>query len=103
MIPVTVVKIRSESGQYQYQNIVYALRSIMKMEGLKGLTSGLLPTLWRDVPFSGLYLMFYEKLKTLASPNSSQAELEKFVCGLGSGVLASVVTQPADVIKTKLQ
>jgi len=103
MIPVTVVKIRAESGQYQYTSIFAALKKIQNVEGLRGLTSGLLPTLWRDVPFSGLYLMFYEKLKSLACERSRQTEMDKFICGIGAGVLASAVTQPADVIKTKLQ
>jgi len=103
MIPVTVVKIRSESGQYKYTGIYSALKRIQGAEGLRGLTSGLLPTLWRDVPFSGLYLMFYERLKFLASQRTAISELDKFVCGLGAGILASAVTQPADVVKTKLQ
>jgi len=113
MIPFTVVKIRCESGDFQYRSIRAALKKISSTEGLKGLTSGLLPTLWRDVPFSGLYLMFYEKLKAqMIGHNSRQVntsrssispEWEKFLCGVGAGVLASVVTQPADVVKTKLQ
>ncbi len=54
---------RSESGQYDYKGVFNALRAIKNAEGLRGLTSGLVPTLMRDVPFSGIYLMFYEKLK----------------------------------------
>ena len=54
---------RSESGQYEYKGVFKALRAIKNAEGLRGLTSGLVPTLMRDVPFSGIYLMFYEKLK----------------------------------------
>ncbi|XP_023329197.1 solute carrier family 25 member 38 [Eurytemora carolleeae] len=104
MIPVTIVKIRSESGQYDYKGVFNALRAIKNAEGLRGLTSGLVPTLMRDVPFSGIYLMFYEKLKGVAATHSNgHAELEKFGCGIGAGILASAVTQPADVVKTRLQ
>jgi len=112
MIPVTVVKIRCESGDFHYRSIVSALRTIGSTEGLRGLTCGLMPTLWRDVPFSGLYLMFYERLKAQMirpawSPSGAAAgpntDWSKFGCGLGAGVLASLVTQPADVVKTKLQ
>ena len=37
----------------EYKGIVKALRSINGSEGVRGLTKGLLPTLFRDVPFSG--------------------------------------------------
>jgi solute carrier family 25 protein 38 len=91
-----------------------ALRSVSRAEGLRGLTAGLLPTLARDVPFSGLYLMFYERLKQAAaaatlmpsgglSPQAATAEVVHLGCGLMAGVLASLVTQPADVVKTRLQ
>ena len=54
---------RTESGKYEYKSVLGALKAIRSAEGLRGLTSGLIPTLLRDVPFSGIYLMFYEKLK----------------------------------------
>ena len=63
MIPMTVVKTRYESGVYSYSGVGNAVRTIYVNEGVKGLTCGLIPTLLRDAPFSGLYLMFYTQLK----------------------------------------
>jgi len=105
MIPFTVIKIRFESSSYNYSTTSQALRNILKLEGLKGLTSGLGPTLVRDVPFSGLYLMFYEHLKSLMpeSTNQYNQSAAHFFSGFVAGVLASIVTQPADVIKTNMQ
>ena len=83
-----------------------------------------LPTC-RDVPFSALYLASYEMLKQEipskidASPNTCH-----FLAGLGmhlsyihnetvknrgettrtgAGIMASLVTHPADVVKTRMQ
>lgn len=48
-----------QSGMFQYGGVMKALRSIYLSEGTRGLYSGLLATLVRDAPFSGLYLLFY--------------------------------------------
>lgn len=119
LIPVTVVKTRYESGVFAYQNITDALRHTYFNEGIRGLTSGLMPTLMRDVPFSGLYFMFYSQLKKYVIPqvqqlqkksstNNSSAPLLPnnvlsqsfltFLCGLNAGLMASIVTQPMDVV-----
>lgn len=106
LIPITVVKTRFESGEYPYRGVGHALRAIYSREGIRGLTCGLLPTLIRDAPFSGIYLMFYTQLKKAVPPEILKSDLQAgvhFSCGLVSGILASVVTQPADVIKTKMQ
>ncbi|XP_012215578.1 mitochondrial glycine transporter-like isoform X1 [Linepithema humile] len=106
LIPITVVKTRFESGVYKYDSINEALRSIYKQEGIRGLSSGLVPTLLRDAPYSGLYLMFYTRLKNVVASagmtNDSYVSVH-FGCGILAGILASIVTQPPDVIKTKMQ
>lgn len=105
MIPATVIKVRSESGLFQYRGIGEAFQKIYAKEGLKGLTSGILPTLVRDAPFSGLYLMIYQNLKTGCTGLAAftgESSLH-FLCGVTAGCLASLLTQPADVIKTQMQ
>lgn len=76
LIPITVVKTRYESGVYGYSSLTSALRDIYKNEGLRGMTCGLIPTLFRDAPFSGLYLMFYTSAKGLVP----QGTTYEFVC-----------------------
>jgi len=63
MIPVTVVKTRFESDAYNYARMTHAFSAIYAREGFRGLCCGLAPTLMRDAPFSGIYLMFYTQLK----------------------------------------
>lgn len=126
LIPVTVVKTRFESGVYGYNSVRSALSEIYRTEGIRGMTCGLVPTLFRDAPFSGLYFMFYTQTKQIIAKgscdfiitfyvdnntkflfldylNSSYSAPIHFTCGMTSGVLASIVTQPADVLKTKMQ
>ncbi|XP_069684951.1 mitochondrial glycine transporter A-like isoform X2 [Periplaneta americana] len=106
LIPITVIKTRFESGVYQYGGMTEALRVIYRTEGVRGLCCGLVPTLVRDAPFSGLYFMFYSQTKRYVPQewlHSNFAAPVNFSCGLFAGLLASIVTQPADVIKTKMQ
>jgi len=107
MIPFTVVKTRIESGAFQYRSVFIALESILRNEGLRGLTRGLGPTLARDVPFSSLYLAFYDLLKEKVAVQTklagSSPEAAHMTAGLGAGLLASLVTQPADMVKTRMQ
>lgn len=106
MIPITVVKTRYESGVYSYGSVREAMSSIYTKEGARGLTCGLLPTLLRDAPFSGLYLMFYTQTKMRVPQCYLEANLAPavhFTIGVLAGLMASAVTQPFDVVKTKMQ
>uniref|UniRef100_A0A665WNM9 Mitochondrial glycine transporter n=1 Tax=Echeneis naucrates TaxID=173247 RepID=A0A665WNM9_ECHNA len=106
MLPVTVIKTRFECGRYSYSSVVGALRSVCQTEGTAALFSGLTATLLRDVPFSGIYVMFYSQTKASLPKEisaSPSAPLANFSCGILAGVLASLVTQPADMVKTHVQ
>ncbi|XP_045119312.1 mitochondrial glycine transporter-like [Portunus trituberculatus] len=106
LIPITVIKTRYESGVYAYSSMREAVYTIYRKEGARGLTRGLLPTLLRDAPFSGLYLMFYTQTKKnipIRYMESSLSPALHFTSGVVAGLLASAVTQPFDVVKTKMQ
>jgi solute carrier family 25 protein 38 len=108
MIPATVIKTRFESRTYNYSHLSQAFTSIYKTEGLRGLTCGLLPTVIRDAPYSGLYFMFYTQLKDIVvMPSRSTSVLsvdsQLFLCKVAAGVMACAITHPADVVKTRMQ
>ncbi|KAL7825779.1 hypothetical protein SRHO_G00335170 [Serrasalmus rhombeus] len=79
MLPVTVIKTRFESGRYNYVSVFGALRSVCQTEGQ---AKRALP---HEISSSGL------------------APVVNFGCGVLAGILASFVTQPADVVKTHMQ
>ncbi|NXU55471.1 S2538 protein, partial [Turnix velox] len=110
LLPVTVVKTRYESGRFGYRSVYGALKNIYQTEGPRGMFSGLTATLLRDAPFSGIYLMFYTQTKNFTPQGNVENRLNpvllpllNFGCGVFAGILASLATQPADVIKTHMQ
>ena len=85
-----------------------AWRAEVKLGGLSSLWRGLGPTLWRDVPFSGIYWMGYEGIKNALGGNDGRRDLARtlsvaFVAGVTSGAVAATVTTPFDVLKTRRQ
>ncbi|KAL6892611.1 mitochondrial carrier domain-containing protein [Trichoderma longibrachiatum] len=110
------------------------IRSMVASHGYTSLWRGLTLTLWRDVPFSGLYWWGYESIRsrltdlreerqgrpltrgnldglerTKARRRSQSREkhtetfLDSFTAGAISGALASILTMPFDVGKTRTQ
>jgi len=124
MMPVTVLKVRYESDYYAYRSLWGAGRDIVRAEGVRGLFSGSGATAVRDAPYAGLYVVFYEQSKrTLGAlfrgspspspqsdrsiaktPNSSPPSTSiNFVSGALAACLATTITNPFDVVKTRLQ
>lgn len=103
LLPVTVVKVRYESGKFKYATLTSAIKTAYLHDGWIGVT----PTILRDTLFSGFYYMIYTHLKSsqLISqcPDGTRTHARNFLCGVVSGVVASIVTNPLDVIKTKIQ
>lgn len=79
-------------------------------------------TMWRDVPFSGIYWWGYEAIrnrltdmrdpphsrrrsrsKSRDSSNHTSTFVDSFIAGATSGAIASVITTPFDVGKTRQQ
>jgi len=94
-------------------SILNSLRAEISEGGVRSLYRGLGPSLFRDVPFSGLYWLNYEWLRKTTlkryfpnnnkQPTASELWTASFVSGLGSGTFAALVTTPFDVVKTRKQ
>ncbi|PJF17129.1 hypothetical protein PSACC_03052, partial [Paramicrosporidium saccamoebae] len=83
--------------------------SSVRNHGPGALYRGLIPTLWRDVPFSALYWAGYENFKSIFRRNihlrdsASNNFLVSFMAGASSGMIAASLTTPFDVAKTRQQ
>ncbi|XP_050421534.1 probable mitochondrial glutathione transporter SLC25A40 isoform X2 [Adelges cooleyi] len=96
--PLELVRTKMQSKRLSYLEVHEALKSLLHYHGYKGLWKGLGSTLLRDVPFSGIYWLTYEKIKQLSGKQTTF--MYNFLAGMIAGAFASAVTTPFDVVKT---
>ncbi|KAJ7783856.1 mitochondrial carrier domain-containing protein [Mycena maculata] len=85
------------------RSVLTSVRGLVRDHGVRFLWRGLGPTLWRDVPFSGLYWAGYETTKKAFVRHGQSGAWVAFFCGAFSGTTAALVTNPFDVLKTRRQ
>ncbi|CAD6947171.1 unnamed protein product [Tilletia caries] len=129
LCPVTVIKTRYEDA---YPSILGSFRSIYRTSGIRGLYSGFTATALRDAPYAGIYLALYEGFKSALGRARERADEAAYLLrrtaligegspvperlppqqtdwlitsssGLLAGTLATVITHPFDVLKTRIQ
>lgn len=121
--PVEMFRTRLQAtpgtGAGHFKATLQGLHQMTIAKGYSSLWRGLSLTMWRDVPFSGLYWWGYEKVKLnlelarqqtpnissgeIEAPTSATAFLDSFIAGATSGSVAALVTTPFDVGKTRQQ
>lgn len=117
LCPLSVVKTRLEwaGNKNRDVSLLGALVKIAREERFRGLFSGMVPMIIRDVPFSGIYLYLY---KGVFQPGLDVMFLDEgssyggyyfsrtminLTGSFVAGALATIITHPADVIKTHYQ
>lgn len=107
------------NGKGVFIETLIGVRNLIHAKGYTSLWRGLTLTMWRDVPFSGLYWWGYEVMQnTLANARNSYPRprsgsqssedhattfIDSFISGVTSGAVAALVTTPFDVGKTRRQ
>lgn len=116
-----------ETATGHVKDTLNGMRAQLKTHGYRSLWRGLSLTLWRDVPFSGMYWWGYETIRgklidarerskgrttvggtrarRLSQSNENHREtfVDSFLAGSLSGALACISTMPFDVGKTRTQ
>lgn len=119
--PMSVLKTRFEgervrhalqgagAGSLRHRGFVTTLVEIARVEKASGLLSGIVPTVCRDAPFSGLYFAAYSQLRPAL--DSSLTDLHprtattasSILAAAAAGISATLIVHPADVVKTRMQ
>lgn len=111
--PLELVRTNQAAGRGL--TMAETFRSILANRGVAGLYAGVMPTLYRDVPFSALYWYAFEEGKVLlrdagmtgvwhdrdGRPEPSTGAV--FLSAAVGGAIAAVATHPFDTIKTRMQ
>ena len=85
------------------RSVLSSIRTLVRENGARSLWRGLGPTLWRDVPFSGIYWATYERCKQALHRPERPVAWVAFVSGAFSGTFSALLTSPFDVLKTRRQ
>mmetsp|Transcript_43451 Transcript_43451/g.102609 ORF Transcript_43451/g.102609 Transcript_43451/m.102609 type:complete len:381 (+) Transcript_43451:118-1260(+) len=124
--PLEVIRTRVMAEHSTKQNSwLQVTRAALQQDGIMALWRGLVPTLCRDVPFSAMYWLLAEATRTRAAAylrkSQDMSEISEIgkargtdlsyrqtiginlMAGVVGGSLASVITHPFDVIKTRAQ
>ena len=97
-VPQEVLKQRLVAGIYP--NVFAAVKNIARTEGPRGFFVGALPTAARNVPFVVVTFTVYGALSAWRGEAKSTAE--SLGRGVTAALVAGVVTQPVDVVKTRM-
>ncbi|KAH9253053.1 hypothetical protein BASA81_008959 [Batrachochytrium salamandrivorans] len=106
--PIELIRTRMQAGNNGMLDIIGGISRNVALGGPRSLFRGLLPTLWRDVPFSAIYWVGYENIKKRVAILDDQGYVANelaasFTSGSISGMISAIVTHPFDVIKTLQQ
>lgn len=129
--PIEMLRTRMQAASGNTRGLfigtVNGLKDMVKVQGPTSLWRGLTLTMWRDVPFSGLYWWGYESMRDILTETRYEARgrrtgtgshtsrrsrsqenytatfVDSAIAGAGSGAIAAFVTTPFDVGKTRQQ
>lgn len=105
--PVDVLKVRmqmaGEGVSAQSMGIRQSAEKLLADEGARGLYRGLAPSLLRELFYSGIRMGLYEPTKQAIGGKGSTSLVTKVFAGAITGATGSLVANPLDLIKVRMQ
>ena len=99
-VPIDRIKVLMQTGSFETEYDCF--KSVIDREGLKGLLfTGLVPTLFREVPAYTLYFFLYAAL--MSSASETLGSIAPAVSGALAGAACVIPVHPVDVVKTIVQ
>lgn len=97
-----------EKAFYHYEKVpsttlFSTVKEIYNTRGVRGFIQGTIPTIFRQVGNSVVRFTTYTTLKQLVSPTKPLDEYRAFALGFVSSCAVVIITQPIDIIKTRMQ
>ncbi|XP_056154864.1 solute carrier family 25 member 32a [Lampris incognitus] len=88
----------------QYDGLVDCMRSIWRLEGMRGLYQGVTPNMWGAGTSWGLYFLFYNAIKAYTQEGRATelGALEHLMSAAEASILTLCLTNPLWVTKTRL-
>ncbi|KAF9614580.1 hypothetical protein IFM89_019327 [Coptis chinensis] len=108
LTPLDVVKQRLQLKKSPYSGVKDCVTRMLKEEGFRAFYASYRTTVVMNAPFTAMHFATYEAMKKALSEispeNASEEQiLVHLTAGGAAGALASAVTTPLDVVKTRLQ
>lgn len=111
ILPLDVIRTRvvSQDPGKGYNNVIQAVGTIFRLEGVRGLYRGLGPALLQIAPLTGGQFMFYNMFGTVIRQferlpeNATLPPTELFFCGGLAGLCTKLLVYPLDLAKKRLQ
>lgn len=101
MTPLDVIKQRLQLGYHN--NIFDCGRSVIQLEGIGAFYRSYPTTLFMNIPYGCVLVATNESLRRVLNPGGKYSLQTSMIAGSIAGAVASILTTPLDVVKTRLQ
>lgn len=105
--PTDVAKVRMQvdGKRRRYSGVIHALATIYKLEGLRGLYSGVIPTMQRAAIVTAVELSTYDELKSILVKSflfNESSSTTHLAASISAGFFSAAASSPADVVKSRM-